>query len=78
MKTFIATLLAGLVIALAGCGGQPEKPVFKLTDVTGASFGKTLELTDHNGQRRTLADFKGKVITLFFGFTHCLLSDHAE
>jgi protein SCO1/2 len=71
MKTFLAVLLTGAMIALAGCNGQTEKPVFKLTDVTGASFGKSLELTDHNGQRRTLADFKGKVITLFFGFTHC-------
>jgi protein SCO1/2 len=71
MKTILAVLLAGAMIALAGCGGQAEKPAFKLTDVTGASFGKSLELTDHNGQRRTLADFKGKVITLFFGFTHC-------
>ncbi len=71
MKHFIAALLTGLVITLAGCGGQGDKPVFKLTDVTGASFGKTLELTDHNGQLRTLADFKGKVVTLFFGFTHC-------
>lgn len=42
-----------------------------MTDVTGASFGKSLELTDHNGQRRTLADFKGKVVAVFFGFTHC-------
>ena len=53
MKTILAVLLAGAMIALAGCGGQAEKPAFKLTDVTGASFGKSLELTDHNGQRRT-------------------------
>jgi protein SCO1/2 len=39
--------------------------------VTGAPFGKKLDLTDHNGQRRTLEDFKGKVVVLFFGFTHC-------
>lgn len=39
--------------------------------MTDAPFGKKLELTDHNGQRRTLADFKGKVVVLFFGFTHC-------
>ena len=71
MKTFFAALLTGLVFALAGCAEQGEKPVFKLTDVTGASFGKTLELSDHNGQRRTLSDFKGKVVALFFGFTHC-------
>jgi protein SCO1/2 len=71
MKTFAAALLAALFFMLAGCAEQTEKPVFKLTDVTGASFGKTLELKDHNGQLRTLADFKGKVVTLFFGFTHC-------
>jgi protein SCO1/2 len=71
MKIVFAALMAGLVFSLAGCGEQGEKPVFKLTDVTGASFGKTLELSDHNGQRRTLADFKGKVVAVFFGFTHC-------
>lgn len=71
MNKLLAALFAGMLLTLAGCGGQADKPVFKLTDVTGASFGKTLELTDHNGQRRTLADFKGKVVTLFFGFTHC-------
>ncbi len=71
MKTLTVALLAVLSFAIAGCGGQDGKPAFKLTDVTGASFGKTLELNDHNGQRRTLADFKGKVVALFFGFTHC-------
>jgi protein SCO1/2 len=42
-----------------------------LTDVTGADFGKSIDLTDHNGQRRSLTDFKGKVVVIFFGFTHC-------
>lgn len=66
-------LLAAAAVTLlaAGCSEQPEAPRFKLTDVTGASFGKELALTDHNGQRRTLADFRGKVVTVFFGFTHC-------
>jgi protein SCO1/2 len=71
MKNFAVALLAALFLLLTGCSGQDDKPVFKLTDVTGASFGKTLELSDHNGQRRTLGDFKGKVVALFFGFTHC-------
>ena len=62
--------LALLAVLLAGCGRQ-QGGTFQLTDVTGAPFGKALELTDHNGQRRTLADFKGKVVALFFGFTHC-------
>ena len=55
----------------AGCGDEGTRKKFELTDVTGASFGKKLDLTDHNGQRRTLEDFKGKVVVLFFGFTHC-------
>lgn len=63
-------VMTGLLLT-AGCTEKPEAPRFKLTDVTGASFGKDFALTDHNGQRRTLADFKGKVVTLFFGFTHC-------
>jgi protein SCO1/2 len=62
---------AALVSALgAGCSREPAAS-FQLTDVTGAPFGKKLELTDHNGQRRSLADFKGKVVVLFFAFTHC-------
>jgi protein SCO1/2 len=67
-RLIAAALLA--VLLVAACGKR-ESAQFQLTDVTGASFGKALELTDHNGQRRTLADFKGKVVVLFFGFTHC-------
>jgi protein SCO1/2 len=66
----ILSVITGLLLA-AGCTEKPEAPRFKLTDVTGASFGKDFALTDHNGQLRTLADFKGKVVTVFFGFTHC-------
>lgn len=47
------------------------KPSFKNTDITGASYARGFELTDHNGAKRTLADFKGKITTVFFGFTHC-------
>ena len=66
-RLFAAVLVAALL--LTACGKRDS--AFQLTDVTGAGFGKTLELTDHNGQRRTLADFKGKVAIVFFGFTHC-------
>jgi protein SCO1/2 len=69
MRVILATLLSLLV--LGGCGRGGEAPPFKLTDVTGAGFGKELALTDHNGKPRTLADFRGKVVTVFFGFTHC-------
>ncbi|MES2562618.1 MAG: SCO family protein [Pseudomonadota bacterium] len=68
MRRFLAVTL--LAMLLSACD-KPHAPAFKLTDVTGANFGKTLVLTDHAGARRTLADFKGKVVVLFFGFTHC-------
>ena len=41
------------------------------TDISAASFASTLNLIDHTGKARTLADFKDKVIVLFFGYTHC-------
>jgi protein SCO1/2 len=69
MKFFLAIVLSAF---LAGCGGEaPQAPKFALTDVTGVDFGKELNLTDHNGKPRTLADFRGRVVTVFFGFTHC-------
>jgi len=66
-----AIALTLFACAFAGCGGEKSAVKFQLTDITGASWGRKLELTDHNGQRRTLGDFKGKVVVLFFGFTHC-------
>lgn len=42
-----------------------------LTDVTGAKFGRDFALTDHDGRPRSLADFRGQVVAVFFGFTHC-------
>jgi len=59
-------LAAGLS---GGCGRQDAK--FELTDITGAQFGKDLSLNDHHGRPRTLADFRGKVVVIFFGYTHC-------
>jgi len=54
---------------VAGChSGQPS---FQSTDITGADFGKAFALTDHNGKPRTLEDFRGQVVVMFFGFTHC-------
>jgi len=68
--------LAALALA-AGAAGyawlRPDaaSPRFNAVDVTGADWGKELDLLDHHGKRRTLADFRGKVVALFFGFTHC-------
>ena len=59
-----------LIALLAACHPQ-NQATFEGTDITGASFAKGLQLTDHKGQQRQLADFKGKVVALFFGYTHC-------
>lgn len=62
-------LVALLSAGLAGCA--PSGPTFHSVDITGADYGKGFALTDHTGAARTLADYKGKAVTLFFGFTHC-------
>lgn len=50
---------------------SPDKPAFKSTDVTGASFAKDFRLKDQHGNLRTMQDFKGKIVVVFFGFTQC-------
>lgn len=69
MTSSFRTLALAAVCFLAGChAGQAG---FQSTDITGADFGKAFNLTDHNGKPRSLADFRGQVVVLFFGFTHC-------
>lgn len=69
-------LLAGLSsFALGACdqisGAPKTKAAFNAVDITGAEYARQLSLPDVNGQVRTLAQFKGKVVFLFFGFTQC-------
>ena len=55
---------------VAGCGKQP--PAFKNLDITGnTQFASDFSLPDTSGKIRTMADYKGKVVVLFFGYTHC-------
>lgn len=55
--------------ALAGC--SDPKPSFNAVDMTGADYAKGFALKDADGKERTLADFKGKVVVLFFGYAQC-------
>lgn len=64
MRRFVALLA---VLFLAACSPS----TFKATDITGADFARAFDLTGHDGKRYTLADFKGKVVLVFFGFTQC-------
>jgi protein SCO1/2 len=66
--TLLKALLLGAALLLAGCD---DKPSFRNTDVTGLEYAKDFKLTDHTGKPRTLADFRGKVVTIFFGYTQC-------
>ena len=66
LRALAATLFAGL---LAAC--SPEALKFKSIDITGADYVKGFALADHNGVQRSLADFKGKAVVVFFGFTQC-------
>lgn len=59
---------AGLVPWLAACDDAPS---FHGIDITGADYAQDFDLVDHNGQRRRLADFRGQVVTIFFGYTQC-------
>ena len=61
--------VAIICCVLAACSPKPE---FKNIDITGStSFGKDFSLLDPDGNVRTLSDFKGKVVVMFFGYTQC-------
>jgi protein SCO1/2 len=64
-----AFCIAALLLILTACSPKPE---FKNIDITGSTaFGKDFSLVDPDGKVRTLADFKGKVVVMFFGYTQC-------
>ncbi|WP_211442845.1 SCO family protein [Collimonas humicola] len=82
--TPVISLFAGLLMALslAACGDKsagnsqemtlsPAKTAFNNTDVTGLGYARDFALTDHTGKPRTLADYKGKAVVVFFGYTQC-------
>ncbi len=63
-------LLLSFLLSLAACD-QHAKPDFKNTDITGIDYAKEFSLPDFNGKQRTLDEFKGKVVFMFFGYTQC-------
>jgi protein SCO1 len=72
-RSFIAaTALA--VAGLAACDGRlpgAGRPSFKAVDITGAEYARTLALPDVDGKTRALADWRGKIVLVFFGYTQC-------
>ena len=72
--TRVFLLLALATGLLGGCdrlSPSANKEPFKAVDITGAEYARELSLTDPDGKRRTLDDFKGKVTLVFFGYTQC-------
>jgi len=67
------TIVAGLALGLLAACSQPGEggAGFANTDITGAKYGQDFKLLDHHGQPRSLADYRGKVVTLFFGYVQC-------
>ena len=65
----ICGLLALGIGILGAC--TESKPQFRGVDITGADYARDFRLTDHNGQLRSIQDFKGKAVIVFFGYTQC-------
>ena len=72
MKTLRSLLALIALLSLVACDKVADKPVvFNNVDITGAEYARDFKLLDHTGKLRTLADFKGKIVFLFFGYTQC-------
>jgi len=72
-KRRVAILASSLVFLAVGLltACSPDKPSFKGVDLTGADYAKGFSLPDQHGQLRSLKDFAGKVVVVFFGYTQC-------
>jgi len=68
-RALAVTLAVAFSILTGACGRDSQQ--FQGSDVTGSSFGRDFHLIDHTGKPRTLADFRGKVVAIFFGYTQC-------
>ncbi|WP_027867009.1 SCO family protein [Massilia alkalitolerans] len=72
MKKLLTALMLSAAVLAAGCDKLSNKtPAFVNTDITGLDYAKGFSLTDHTGRPRTLQDFRGKLVVVFFGYTQC-------
>lgn len=72
-RSCLAAAAAAAALLLAGCDKTPSQPkaAFSGVDITGADYAQKLNLKDPDGKVRSLDEFKGKVVVVFFGFTQC-------
>ncbi len=64
-------LLVAGAAPLAACSDSAPSLRFKSTDITGSTIGGDFTMPDFTGKPRTLSEFRGKVVVLFFGFMQC-------
>lgn len=67
----VRRFIVGALVAAALASCTPTPPAFRGTDLSQVTWGKDVTLTAHTGRRLSTADFRGKVLVLFFGYTHC-------
>jgi len=65
----ISLFVTGAAVLFSACSN--DGPSFKAIDITGADYAQDFALPDHNGQLRSLKDFRGKVVVMFFGYVQC-------
>ena len=68
-RDLLTSLAVASLTGVSAC--DPNKPQFVSIDITGADYARSFRLPDQQGQVRTLNDFKGKVVAVFFGYTQC-------
>ena len=68
-RALLTSCVLASLVGMSGC--DPSKPQFVSIDITGADYARAFRLTDQQGQVRSLDDFKGKVVAVFFGYTQC-------
>jgi protein SCO1/2 len=68
-RALLRALAIAPLVGVSAC--DPSKPQFVSIDITGADYARSFRLPDQHGQVRTLDDFKGQVVAVFFGYTQC-------
>ena len=70
-RAMLATIVIFVALALPACSRNEPKEKFKAADITGVDWGRDFHLIDPTGARRSLADYRGKIVMLFFGYANC-------
>lgn len=71
ISSILRFALLCLTAFILGACSKSQPVNYVASDITGAAYAKNFQLMDHRGNLRTLADFRGKVVAVFFGYTHC-------